>query len=60
VSFCGIIEKHMSRFICKKIHQIAHKCGLKQEGGDFFWCALRFVDKNQESKRDTQIEICMN
>jgi hypothetical protein len=34
-SFCGIVERHVLRFVSKKIHQLAHKCGAIQDPN--FW-----------------------
>jgi hypothetical protein len=44
IFFCGIIEKHALRFVCKQFHQIVHKCG--SEEGNFF-----FIDKD---RRETE------
>jgi hypothetical protein len=36
VEYCGIIEKHVLRFVCKKFYKISHKCGSIQESSFFF------------------------
>jgi hypothetical protein len=36
VEYCGIIEKHVLRFVCKRFHFISHKCNSIQEGNSFF------------------------
>jgi hypothetical protein len=46
VLYCGVIERHILRFVCKQLHQISHKCSSTQE--DIFFCALRFVDPIQK------------
>jgi hypothetical protein len=43
VSFCGVIEKHALRFVCKQLHKISHSCSSRQN--DFF-----LFDSLRESK----------
>jgi hypothetical protein len=34
-SFCGIVEKHVLRFVSKEFHRLAHMCGVIR--GGCFW-----------------------
>jgi hypothetical protein len=43
VFFCGVIEKHALRFVCKQFHKISHSSGSNQN--DFF-----FFDSRSEAK----------